>query len=144
MRASMLTMNRERENALGTPVSGRVPPHRQANQSGLLRHPTWDSLFIGLALIHGLFLLVAPSPWLIGFGLWWNANTIAHNFIHAPFFRSRGANAIFSGYLSLLLGFPQRLWRDRHLAHHAETRYRWRWSVGLGIEIGLVLLLWTT
>ena len=48
----------------------------------------------------------------------WNANTIAHNFIHRPFFRARALNTAFSCYLSLLLGFPQSLWRARHLAHH--------------------------
>jgi hypothetical protein len=56
--------------------------------------------------------------WIIAMALWWNANTISHNFIHRPFFRTRAMNAAFSLYLSLLLGFPQSLWRARHLAHH--------------------------
>ena len=82
---------------------------------------TWDgSLFVVLALTHGGLLLVMPSIALIALGLWWNANTISHHFIHRPFFRSRALNAVFSGYLSLLLGFPQSFWRARHLAHHIE------------------------
>ena len=56
---------------------------------------------------------------MIAIGVWWNSNTIAHNFIHRPFFRSRRFNALFSAYLSVLLGIPQVLWRDRHLAHFA-------------------------
>jgi hypothetical protein len=45
-------------------------------------------------------------------------------------------------YLSLLLGLPQRLWRDRHLAHHAGRPWRRRWSRQWVFETGLVLGLW--
>ena len=109
----------------------------------ILRQPTWDALFIVLALVHGALLLAAPSIVLIALGLWWNSNTIAHNFIHLPFFRARAANAFFSAYLSLVLGIPQRLWRDRHLAHHADRPWRWHWSPQLGVETLLVGSLWT-
>jgi fatty acid desaturase len=102
----------------------------------------WDRLFVTLALAHGAALLGWPSIPLIAAGLWWNANTIAHNFIHRPFFRGRGSNGVFSCYLTLLLGFPQTLWRDRHLAHHAGTRVRLRLTGLLVIEAALVLLLW--
>jgi hypothetical protein len=74
--------------------------------------------------------------------LWWNANTVAHNFIHLPFFRSRGANRVFSAYLTLLLGLPQTFWRDRHLAHHADRPWRLRWSPQLAAELALVVGLW--
>lgn len=77
-----------------------------------------DAVLITLALAHGGLLLAWPSIPLIAVALWWNANTISHNFIHRPFFRSASRNAVFSCYLSLLLGFPQSLWRARHLAHH--------------------------
>jgi fatty acid desaturase len=135
-------------------VGERVPaePVRQrfsssadiADRSSILRHPRWDALLIALALLHGLLLLLAPSIWLIALGLWWNANTISHTFIHLPFFRARAANSLFSAYLSLLLGVPQTLWRDRHLAHHAEAPYRLRWSRALSVESGLVLAWWGT
>jgi len=108
----------------------------------VLRHGAWDVLFIGLALVHGALLLLVPSIPLIGIGLWWNANTISHNFIHRPFFRSRALNAAFSCCLSLVLGLPQRLWRDRHLAHHADKPWRWRWSTPLVVELALVTGLW--
>ena len=81
-------------------------------------HAYWDGLLIALALTHGGLIVLSPSVPLIAIGLWWNANTISHNFIHRPFFRSRFANSAFSLYLTLLLGFPQSLWRARHLEHH--------------------------
>lgn len=71
-----------------------------------------------LALGHGALLLTAPPFWAVALAMWWNANTISHNFIHLPFFRSRSLNRLFSVYLSVVLGFPQSLWRARHLAHH--------------------------
>jgi hypothetical protein len=89
-----------------------APLPRPASRTGR------ETLLTALALAHGGLLLVWPSMWIIAMALWWNANTISHNFIHRPFFRTRSMNAAFSCYLSLLLGFPQSLWRARHLAHH--------------------------
>ena len=60
-------------------------------------------------------LLAAP---LLGGGIWWNANTIAHIHIHRPFFRARGLNRLFAGWLSLTTLIPQTIWRHRHLWHH--------------------------
>jgi hypothetical protein len=104
----------------------------------------WDALLIALALAHGALLLTWASIAFIAIGLWWNANTISHNFIHRPFFRSRALNAAFSCYLSLLLGFPQSLWRARHLAHHVTrdgTRDR-RASKTAALDFGSTLILW--
>lgn len=95
-----------------------------------------DSVFVSLSLVHAAALLLAPSVALIAVGLWWNANTIAHNFIHRPFFRSKAANALYSMYLSLVLGVPQRLWRARHLAHHAGLDVRNRRAPGRRTVIG--------
>src|SRR5258705_6757277 len=97
-----------------------------------------DSRLVALAVLHAAVLLVWPSAVTIALGLWWNANTISHNFIHRPFFRSRRANFLFSCYLSALLGFPQALWRDRHLSHHAGVPRRLRFSMRLTAEIALV------
>ncbi len=108
----------------------------------VLRHSRRDGLLIALAAGHGALLLTVPSAPLIALGLWWTANTAAHNFIHLPFFRARRANTVFSAYLSLLLGLPQTLWRDRHLAHHAGKPWRWRWSQRLLLETLLVVALW--
>jgi hypothetical protein len=101
-----------------------------------------DGWLAALAAAQGALLLGAPSVLLVAIGLWWNANTVAHNFIHRPFFRARWANALLSAYLSLLLGFPQTLWRERHLAHHAGAGCRARPSGRLALETSLILLLW--
>jgi hypothetical protein len=123
-----------------------------------------EGLLVGLALVHGGLLLAWPSIPLIALAMWWNANTISHNFIHRPFFRRRALNRAFSCYLSVVLGFPQSAWRARHLKHHELPEglpegLREGSREGLGdrlgvdvrdprplkpspIEIGLVLALW--
>ena len=63
-----------------------------ARSRGLLRHSPWDGLLVGLSGVYAALLLWTPSSPLIAIGLWWTANTVAHNFIHTPFFRSRGLN----------------------------------------------------
>jgi hypothetical protein len=78
----------------------------------------------------------------IAIGLWWNSNTISHNFIHLPFFRSSRWNRAYSIFLSLLLGFPQTVWRDRHLAHHSGHQSSLRFSPDIALELGAVLALW--
>jgi hypothetical protein len=75
-------------------------------------------MFAVLAAAHAAVLLTMPTAAVIALGLWWNANTISHNFIHRPFFRRRVANQAFAAGLSVLNGIPQSLWRDRHLRHH--------------------------
>ena len=109
---------------------------------GLLRHSRWDLLLVSLAFAHGLLLLTAPSIPLIGIGLWWNTNTIGHNFIHLPFFRSRQLNNLFAAYLSVLTGVPQRLWRERHLAHHRGVNWKLSPSNELAVQSLLVLGAW--
>jgi hypothetical protein len=95
-----------------------------------------------LAAAHAAVLVTTPSVPVIALGLWWNSNTISHNFIHRPFFRQRWANSLFAAYLSVLLGIPQSLWRDRHLAHHAGIHRRPRLSGELALQAVLVLSLW--
>ena len=101
-----------------------------------------NALMIALAATHAVVLFTIPTAPVIALGLWWNSNTISHNFIHRPFFRRRLANVLFAGYLSLLLGFPQSLWRDRHLAHHARVHRRLRLSAELILESALIVSLW--
>src|SRR4030095_1886794 len=108
----------------------------------VLRHSTWDGMLVALALGHGAGLMMFSSIWLIALGIWWNSNTISHNFIHLPFFRSRIENKTFSAYLTILLGIPQTLWRDRHLAHHGNTTWKVRLTQPALIEILLVVGLW--
>ena len=104
----------------------------------------WDVVMLALAAAHGVLLLAAPTGPVIALGLWWSSNTISHNFIHRPFFQERGPNRLFAAYLSVLLGFPQSLWRDRHLAHHGGVPARLHMSGELAMQAALVSLLWTT
>jgi hypothetical protein len=110
--------------------------------SGVLRHSRWDALLVALAALHGVVLILFPIMPVVAFGVWWNSNTIAHYFIHAPFFRSRRLNILFALYLSVLLGIPQTIWRERHLAHHAGVAWKPRFSPQLIAEMALVFSLW--
>ena len=100
--------------------------------------------FIGLSLAHAVALVLVPYPIVIAIGLWWNANTISHNFIHRPFFSAPLANQAYALYLSLLLGVPQTLWRDRHLLHHADDPRRARLRPATQLELAAIGVLWTT
>jgi hypothetical protein len=101
-----------------------------------------DAILVALAALHLVVLAMWPTTPLIAVGVWWNSNTIAHNFIHRPFFRTAGTNRLFSAALSVLLGIPQKLWRDRHLAHHGDVKWRLRISRQLVVETALILCLW--
>jgi hypothetical protein len=107
-----------------------------------------DAPLIALSAVHAALLVVALSIPVVAIGLWWNANTISHNFIHRPFFRARWMNRAFSIWLSLLLGLAQTFWRARHLAHHAEKRRRESFyafckkTPGVFFETLSVLALW--
>jgi Fatty acid desaturase len=122
----------------GSPAS----PGLQLSECRAFRTSRWDIVMIALAAVHAAVLLATPTALVIALCLWWNSNTISHNFIHRPFFRRRAANRLFAAYLSVLLGFPQSLWRDRHLAHHAGIHRPPRLSAELGLQVVLVLSLW--
>jgi hypothetical protein len=111
-------------------------------EAWLLRR-TPDAWLLLLSCVHAGLLLTTPSIPLVAIGLWWNANTIAHNFIHQPFFRSRAINHACSAFLSVVLGFPQSIWRQRHLAHHGGRPARIRTSRLLILETVLVSGVWT-
>ena len=108
----------------------------------LLRHSRFDAILIGLSLLYAMAMYLVPSIPVIAIGLWWNSNTISHNFIHLPFFRSNRWNRAYSIFLSMLLGFPQTVWRDRHLAHHGGHKTSLRFSPAIALELGAVLALW--
>ena len=115
-----------------------------AMSPGVLRSSAWDAPLVVLTLVYGAALVVAPSIPLIAVGSWWTANTIAHNFIHRPFFTSSSLNRLFSLLLTAIAGVPQIVWQQRHLAHHAGRRWRPQWSGPLAGELVIVGLLWTT
>jgi hypothetical protein len=118
-------------------------------------------VLIALSFAYAAFLLSAPSILLVAVGLWWTANTVAHNFIHTPFFKSRALNRSYSLFLSALMGIPQSLWRERHLRHHADlhhgvhhaalhhggragnARHHSLATKAIVMEAGVVLTVWT-
>jgi hypothetical protein len=110
--------------------------------TALLRHSWRDAPLVALAAAHGVVLALLPAAPVVAVGVWWSSNTVSHNFIHKPFFRRPWMNVSFSFYLTALLGIPQTLWRDRHLAHHAGRPWRLRISGRLALETALVLVLW--
>jgi hypothetical protein len=97
---------------------------------------------VALVLTQAAIVVAFPNAVVIGLGIWWNSNTIAHYFVHRPFFQSRVVNAAFALFQSALLGIPQALWRDRHLAHHAGIPARVRWSWEMLFQISLILSAW--
>jgi fatty acid desaturase len=117
-------------------------PDLGLNQRSMLRTYPWDALMVLLAVAHAVILFSIPTVSVLALGLWWNSNTISHNFVHRRFFRGHAANSLFSLYLSLLLGIPQSLWRDFHLAHHAGIPRRLEPSSELAVEATLVVALW--
>jgi hypothetical protein len=95
-----------------------------------------------LALLHGAILAAFPSAPLIAVGVWWNSNTISHNFVHRQFFRRRAWNLLFGVYLSILLGIPQAWWRARHLAHHGIPDKRGIDRRELALQVVLIAAWW--
>lgn len=101
-----------------------------------LRHPfktsAWDAVpallaVAQLALVL-LFFLAWPQlswagriGWLAVYALsvGWNLNSVAHNFIHNPFFRADRLNRLMSLAITLALISPQTMYRYIHLRHHA-------------------------
>jgi len=114
------------------------------NRVAVLRSSSWDGLLVVMALVHGAALILVPSIPLVAVGMWWTANTVSHNFIHRPFFVLPAQNVLFSLGLTALIGIPQSLWRERHLAHHAGREWRLRMSPQLGAELALLGLVWAT
>ena len=109
---------------------------------GVLRHSRSDAVLVALSLAHASLLLTVPTSALIALGFWWNANTISHNFVHLPFFRSSALNRLYSMYLTLLLGVPHSIWRQRHLRHHSGRNHPVRWTRAAVAEICMIAALW--
>lgn len=142
-------------------VTATVAPRIRAPASWLFRDSPRDAWLVAVSLAQAAILatllaLTVMRPGIatgaafsvvVGVGLWWNANTVAHIHLHRPCFASRGLNRAFSAWLSLLLGVPQVLWRHRHLWHHAGEpmpRAPLRPSLQLALELALVLGSWLT
>jgi hypothetical protein len=126
-------------------------------RASLLRHSSADGWLVGVSLLQ-VALLAASFAYLPGFGLegsliaaaifgaslCWCSNTVAHNHLHNPLFRSRRHNRWFALFLSVLSGIPQSIWRARHLSHHAGQPPRVRRALprGATLEMLSIAALW--
>ncbi len=92
----------------------------------------WDALpaalAVGQLVLVGVLFVAWPGlswpariAWLAIYAVsvGWNLNSIAHNFIHNPFFRSARLNRLMSLVITLALLSPQTMYRYVHLKHHA-------------------------
>jgi fatty acid desaturase len=100
-------------------------------QRGLFAWSRRDGLSVLAALGHVAFVVwivadFAHWPWwanllcgaVFAYAASWNINSVAHNFIHTPYFRWRPLNDAFSLLESLALFTPQRFYAWVHLRHH--------------------------
>jgi hypothetical protein len=136
-------------NSRDTPMTQLLTTRTEPATIGVLagwrlRNPAATRVLVGLSIAHAAALPLWPNALTIGLLLWWNANTISHYFLHRPFFLGARQNAAFSLWLSALLFLPQSMWRDRHLAHHAERPPRVRRSPQFLCEAALVVAVWGT
>jgi len=97
----------------------------------------WDCVPALLTVLQFFSLVMFACLWwhlswtwrLFGLGLYafsvgWNLNSVAHNFIHNPFFVSKAANRAIAYLLSFTLVTPQTMYRYVHLKHHAGNADR--------------------
>jgi fatty acid desaturase len=105
--------------------------------TNLFKVSAWDAIpatlaVLQLALVWALYAAWPDLSWgacagflaLYAFSVGWNLNSIAHNFIHNPFFRSERVNRSMSLTISLALLSPQTMYRYVHLRHHAGNADR--------------------
>jgi beta-carotene hydroxylase len=82
------------------------------------------ALFWSLVLFPALpavaFAWPRALPWLLPFGLYlaYCAGVLTHNQVHAPVFRSKRANALYSAWLSFFYGSPVFVWVPTHNQNH--------------------------
>ena len=62
--------------------------------------------------------VVVPAFLAVTYSYLWNLQSISHNFIHNPFFRSVWLNRAYSVLETLALGVPHVLYHHYHMNHH--------------------------
>jgi hypothetical protein len=127
----------------------RLPRPETVPRSGFFRHSASDAWLLGASLVQAAVFIVAfaalptvAAAAIFGIGMCWCSNTVSHNHLHNPLFRSRTANRAFSLFLSALLGIPQSIWKSRHLWHHAGEPAHRKPLRFASDEVALVALVW--
>lgn len=103
----------------------------------IFRYTPWDAIPALLAFAHlgalAAFFLAWPHlGWparllgglLYAFAIGWSQDSIAHNFIHNPFFVSPRLNRLTAYALTLANGAPQTMYAYVHMRHHAGNSDR--------------------
>jgi fatty acid desaturase len=104
---------------------------------GLFRYTAWDAVPALLACLHLALILTFFVAWpemswparivgavLYALAIGWNLDSVSHNFIHNPFFRSPLLNRVTDFILTFSLGTPQTMYRFVHMRHHAGNSDR--------------------
>ncbi len=112
-------------NQINSTMFATKPPRH------LFLHSAWDIIPITLGMAHfafqiALFIFFPSLPWpaLLFLGLFysyciaWNIESVAHNFTHIDYFKSKSLNRAFSLMLSLTIGFSQQFYKTVHRHHH--------------------------
>jgi beta-carotene hydroxylase len=75
-------------------------------------------LFPSLPLVA--YVWPASAPWLFLPALYLSycSGVLTHNHVHVPVFARRGANALYSAWLSIFYGCPVAFWIPTHLENH--------------------------
>ncbi|WP_443751320.1 fatty acid desaturase family protein [Asticcacaulis solisilvae] len=102
------------------------------DKSRIFAVSAWDAVPAALALLQFLLIVAFACLWwhmtwperIIGlvvyaFSVGWNLNSVAHNFIHNPFFTASWANRMVAYLISWSLITPQTMYHYVHLWHHA-------------------------
>ncbi|WP_242923350.1 fatty acid desaturase [Caulobacter sp. CCUG 60055] len=118
-------------------LAAEVTRPRRTKDRFLFRYSYWDAIpaalvFIQLGLMLAFFIAWPQLSWparigcacLYAASIGWNLDSVSHNFIHNPFFKSRLLNRITEFALTLELGVPQTMYKYVHMRHHAGNSDR--------------------
>ena len=112
-------------------------PAPKTRTGAIFRYTAWDVVPAVLAYLHFALILAFFFAWpamtwaerfagaaLYALAIGWNLDSVSHNFIHNPFFRSKMLNRITEFVLTFELGTPQTMYRFVHMRHHAGNSDR--------------------
>jgi fatty acid desaturase len=113
------------------PAESNMAQRRSTTIMKLFAHTPKDAWPVLGALAQGAlviiwFLTFPFAPWWVVISLGfifaccisWNVNSIAHNFVHNPYFSSDVLNRAFGWWQSVIMGFSQQFYDRVHQHHH--------------------------